>query len=112
GDQPDYERLETYLRALAHSRRLELLHALKVPRALPDIRLAPGRLRAGTAPDRPVSKQAIREHLDKLEEIGVVVSREPEARGQRAREYLVNPQRVYQISEEFRKLATVTVGGI
>lgn len=105
----DYDKLEHYLRALAYSSRLELLHHLRLPLALPDIRLQPRQSRPGENPDRSMSRQAIQDHLEKLLEIGVVVAREPE-KGKRGREYMVNPQRVYQITEEFRKISTITVG--
>ena len=102
----DYEKLEEYLSALAYSSRLELLHILRSPRGVQDIRVAPRRLRAGENPERAVARQTIQGHLDKLMDIGVVLSREaPDKRG---REYLVNPQRLYQIMEELRKVGTAT----
>lgn len=106
----DYERLEEFLRALSHSRRLELLHLLQIPHALSEIRLAPGKARAGDSPTRPLAKQSVQEHLDKLVEIGVVsVHDGPE--GKRGKEYAVNPQRLYLVSEEFRKVSSVKVQG-
>lgn len=106
----DYERLEEFLRALSHSRRLELLHLLQVPHALAEIRLAPGRQRAGDSPTRPLAKQSVQEHLDKLVEIGVVSAHDaPE--GKRGKEYAVNPQRLYLVSEEFRKVSSVKAHG-
>jgi hypothetical protein len=103
GPEPlDYDRLEEYLSALAYGSRLELLAILRQPRALQDIRLAPRQLRPGDNPDRPVARQTIQAHLEKLMDIGVVVGRESPQR--RAKEYVVNPQRLYQIMEEFRKV--------
>jgi DNA-binding transcriptional ArsR family regulator len=110
GEPVDYDKLEEYLQALAYTSRLELLHLLRQPRVLQDIRLAPRQLRPGDNPDRNVARQTIRAHLEKLEEIGVVVSREASGEGQRGKEYLVNTQRMYQVLEELRKVATITTG--
>lgn len=102
----DYDKLEEYLSALAYSSRLELLGILRSPRGLQDIRLAPRQLRPGDNPDRSVARQTIQAHLEKLMDIGVVVAREAEDR--RGKEYVVNPQRLYQIMEELRKVGTAT----
>jgi DNA-binding transcriptional ArsR family regulator len=110
GESVDYDKLEQYLRALSHSRRLELLHLLRMPHALNDIRLGPGKLRAGTHPERAVARQSIQMHLDKLMDIGAVVAREAEGPGRHGKEFVVNPLRVYQITEEFRKVTIATAG--
>jgi DNA-binding transcriptional ArsR family regulator len=103
----DYDRLEQYLRALSHSRRLELLHILRMPHALQDIRLPPGKARAGERPDRAVARQTVQLHLRKLMEIGAVTARDGDGSG---KEFVVNPQRVYQITEELRKVTIATAG--
>lgn len=102
----DYDRLEEYLSALAYGSRLELLNILRFPRNVQDIRLAPRQVRPGENPDRPVSRQTIQGHLDKMVDIGLVVRRE--AADRRGKEYLVNPQKLYQIFEELRKVGAVT----
>jgi DNA-binding transcriptional ArsR family regulator len=108
GEPLDYDKLEEYLHALAYSSRLELLSLLRSPRALNDIRLAPRQLKSGERGDRAVARQTIQAHLDKLVEIGVVVAKDrEEARG---KEYVVNPQRMYQVLEELRKVATLSSG--
>jgi len=104
GTRVDYQELEESLQALAYSSRLHLLDLLRVPHTLSDIHLGPGPSRAGSDPRRPVSRQAIRQHLDKLVEAGLVVAREPTGRGRAVREYVVNPRRLYYVAEEFRKL--------
>lgn len=103
----DYDRLEWYLRALAHARRLELLHVLRVPHALSDIRVTPGRDRGGENPDRPASRQATQRHLEILQEVGVVAASPSRERG---KSFVVDPQRVYQVLEELRRVGTVTAG--
>lgn len=107
----DYQSLEDHLRALAHASRLELLHLLRLPHALNEMRLAPGRSRAGTSPSRPVARQSIQAHLDKLVDIGVVLAREPEQKGRRGKEYVVNAQRMYELTEEFRRVSAIALGG-
>lgn len=109
GEPIDYDRLEEYLRALAHGRRLELLHILQTPHALADIRITPGKSRAGENPDRLASRQAIQGHLETLQEIGVVVAN-PGAEG-RSKEFVVDRQRVFQVLEELRRVGTITGGG-
>lgn len=107
----DYDKLEEYLRAMAYAGRLELLHMLRRPRALQEIRLAARQVRAGESSDRPISRQAIQGHLEKLLEIGVVVAQDPEGGGSRGREYVANPQRIFQVMEELRQIGTLTDGG-
>ena len=104
--RPDFERLEDYFRALSYATRLELLHLLRFPRAIADIRIAPRQVRAGENAERPVARQTVQAHLDQLVEIGVVVAQEP-ATPRAPREYVVNHQRLYQILEEFRAVGTM-----
>lgn len=108
GEPVDYDKLEESLRALAYSSRLELLSILRSPRALQDIRVQPRQLKPGESPDRAVARQTIQAHLDKLVEIGVVIARDREEG--RGKEYVVNPQRMFQVLEEMRKVATITTG--
>ena len=108
GEPLDYEMLEECLRALAYTSRLELLTLLRTPRALADLKLAPRRSGPVGLADRPSARQTVQAHLDKLIEIGVVQSRDrDEGRG---KEFVVNPQRIFQVLEEMRKVATVTIG--
>lgn len=108
GEIIDYDKLEEYLRALAHGRRLELLHILQVPHALGDIRITPGKDRAGESPDRIASRQAIQKHVETLQEIGVVVA-SPATEG-RGKEFVVDRQRVFQVLEELRRVGMITAG--
>lgn len=94
--------------------RLEILRQLRTPKPLRDIEVrAPDPDRAD---GRPISRQAVRVHLEKLVEIGVVTTREVD----RSVEYVLNHQRLFAIAEEFRALARLrpapevdapTVGG-
>ncbi len=107
----DYDALESALRALSYSSRLELLRLLRQPAALQDLQLAPRQVRSGENPDRTISRQSLKAHLDKLIEVGLVQVQDPHAPGKRAKEYTVNPQRFYQLLEEFRKIGLQTTGG-
>jgi DNA-binding transcriptional ArsR family regulator len=103
----DVPRLSALLDVLANENRLEILRQLREPRAASELRLRPPAARPGENPARPISKQAVRVHLARLEEIGVVTPRP----GQRGRvavdEYVVNQQRLFAIAEEFRRLGSL-----
>lgn len=99
---PQDEALSRSLSALAHPSRLALLRQLRTPRTLREIQLQ------SSTPDaviRSISRQAVREHLDKLLVIGVVNAREAEREYGEATEYSLNHQAIYALSEEFRNLA-------
>jgi DNA-binding transcriptional ArsR family regulator len=94
------EVLARSLDALATASRLALIRELRTPKSLSEIRVG-----AVGDPDRPLSRQAVREHLERLMEIGVVLAREA-ARGYgETMEYSLNHQTLYALSEEFRGLA-------
>lgn len=109
GEKPDFERLEGYFSALSYSTRLELLHLLRYPRELAELKVSPKQVRPGENPERPISRQALLEHLDRLMEIGVVVAREP-TNPRDARLFEVNGAQLYRILEEFRAVGTVFAG--
>ena len=66
------ERLLSALRALASPVRLQILRALVVPMRAADIRVRAASERAGLGADRTVSRTTVIEHLDVLEEAGLV----------------------------------------
>lgn len=103
-DSPDVVRLAEYLKALGNPNRLELLHALRRPRPVRDIELRPEVVREGENPDRPISHQAVRDHLAKLRSIGVLVVERVERDGNIVDEYVLNHQKLYAIVEELRLL--------
>lgn len=111
----DYAKLESSLRALAYASRLELLYQLRVPRAISDIRLQPAQTRHGENPERAMARQSVLEHIDKLVEAGVVVPLQrssTEARdgpGRPPVAYSVNPQRLFAILEEMRRVCSMPV---
>lgn len=101
GAHPDFAKLARYLEALASPARLELLHLLRMPRTVGDIRLRPT---DGDAlrPDRAITRQGVRKHLAKLEEAGVITVNRP--RGATSEEYLLNHQMLFALVEELRRV--------
>jgi len=105
--------LEGYLKVLAYANRLELLSLLREPRTLEEIHLAPGRGRAGGSPERPISRQAVQGHLDRLVELGIVRARRVERRDRGAHvEYLLDQSRIFAVTEELRKLSALQSRGV
>ncbi len=98
-----HEELATTLAALANATRLAILKAVVVPRPLHLIRVRTLSERGVEGP-RLASRQAVKEHLDRLVQHGIVHTREG---GQEGVEYVVNHRRLFQISEEVRDLASV-----
>lgn len=99
---PQDEALSQSLQALAHPTRLALMRQLRTPRTLREISL-----RSATGDDavRSISRQAIREHLERLLAIGVVHRRDAERAYGETTEYSLNHQALYAMAEEFRGLA-------
>lgn len=103
----DYDRLAEYLRALSVSNRLELLRKLQVPMAVAEIKLAPSREDRERDPDRPISRQAIEKHLDKLQELGLVNARAGSRGGLPTTEFFTNHARLFVVLDELRRLSLV-----
>jgi DNA-binding transcriptional ArsR family regulator len=97
-------RLADYLKVLANPNRLELLHALREPKSVSEIELHPEVVREGENPERPISHQAVRDHLARLRQIGVLVVQRGERDGNIVDEYALNQQMLYAIVEELRLL--------
>lgn len=106
---PDYGRLSAYLAALHYPLRLELLHQLRTPKLLGEIHVVPHRAHGGS-PERPAARETVREHLDKLVEVGLVRVDTVEADGRSQNRYAVVPQKLYELTEEMRRLSTVYAG--
>jgi DNA-binding transcriptional ArsR family regulator len=102
----DYHSLAEFLTALGYAPRLELLDALRFPHTLAEIRLSPQKLEPGGNPDRPSSKPTIRGHLHKLVEAGLVRVEEVEQQGKLVPSYEANPQKLYALTEDLRRLTT------
>jgi hypothetical protein len=100
----DYEVLASFLTALGYPLRLQLLDVLRTPHALGEIRVSPLRIEPGGNAERPAAKTTIAAHLEKLVATGVV-REESDPSGGRGLLYVVNPQRLYAITEDLRRLS-------
>ncbi len=98
------EELERVFKALSNINRLKLLVALQTPRGYSEIELTPSRGTGQGSSDRPISRQAVRGHIQELADIGVLVEADPEARRRR---FVVDRSRLYAVVEQMRTLATV-----
>lgn len=98
---PDDVALSTTLAALANPVRLALLRELRAPKTLSDIRVASDEEGA----ERPLSRQAVRQHLDRLLEVGAVGRLEGERAAGSA--YLVEHRKLFAAAEQLRSLAAL-----
>jgi DNA-binding transcriptional ArsR family regulator len=97
--RPADEPLGLALGALASPTRLAILRSLRTPRTLREIEI-------GAEEDgRPITRQAVRRHLDTLVESGLVTTREAGREYGDATEFILNHARVYGISEDVRQIA-------
>ncbi len=98
------ERLSVALASLANPARISILRKLCTPRFLKDLEVyVPSR----DEPDhqRLLARQTVKEHLDRLVKEEIVVARTKKGDYGVATEYVVNQQRLYHLTEEFRSLA-------
>lgn len=101
------DELEAALKALSFSNRLKLLELLREPRTLDEIHLTPSEIHAGARPDRSLTRQAVRHHLDKLAEVGLI--RASPRRGDDGRtrtSYVLDEARLYAVVQKLQGLAT------
>lgn len=106
----DYESLAEFLKALSNPVRLELLDALRFPKMVGEIKVAPQRLAPGDNPDRPAARQTLQAHLDRLVAADLVREDAVKAGERSLRRYAVNSQRLYVVTEELRRLSTHHAG--
>lgn len=100
-DTPDV-RVAEALGALAHDVRVALLRELRTPKALREVEI---RVREADGRERPLARQTVKEHLDRLVEAGAVLARDAERAYGPTVEYVVNHQALYALSEELLSLA-------
>lgn len=96
----DFDKLTTYLKALAHPARLELLWRLRIPAAPGDVTIRPRRRDEGLSQERPMSRQSVMEHVEQLEEVGVVNRVENGT-------FVTSAQHLFAIVEDLRKLSAI-----
>lgn len=103
--RPSLDDLERVLKALSNVNRLRLLVALQTPKSSTEIELSPSRGDKLGSEDRPISRQAVREHLQPLLELGIVRAIDPEEGP--GPKYVVDHARLYAVVDQMRTLATV-----
>lgn len=106
----DFVLLAEYLAALAYPARLELLEALRTPRTLGEIRLSPHRATPGTAPARSAARPTVLAHLNKLVEADLIRAEKVPQAGREVPCYVVNPQKLYVLTEELRRITVQHAG--
>lgn len=89
------------LSALGSPTRLALMRAIRVPCTLHEISV--GSLEG--VPDRPLARQTVTGHLERLMEVGVISSRQVMRSYGETSEFVVNHQALFGLSEEVRRLA-------
>lgn len=100
------ETLAQRFAALASPVRLAVLREVATPRTVTEIHVRPSAAGAGGGgADRNVSRQTVREHLDRLVAAGLVLPRETERSRGPTTEYVLNHQELFSLAEEFRELA-------
>jgi DNA-binding transcriptional ArsR family regulator len=97
--------LAAALVALGSPTRLALLRAVRAPKALREIDVRIADPAAPGAPPRPLARQTVKEHLDRLLEAGLVTAREAERDYGPTVEYSLNHQELFGLAELLRELA-------
>lgn len=92
----DFEALARDLKPLGNPTRLELLHFLMKPHYLEEI-----------ASHLKMARQAAEKHIEQLVEVGVLKPQPGRRDSGPVTEYVLVPQRLFAISEEFNKLGVL-----
>lgn len=99
--------LARHLEALSAPTRLEILHLLRTPKALHEIRVRPSR--EDVPADRAISRQAVTHHLEMLRRAGLV-QRTADPRG-KGDAFVLNHERLFALVDEIRGLAKLRTFG-
>jgi DNA-binding transcriptional ArsR family regulator len=107
-EEINYGALADHLKVVSLPNRLQLLSILRKPHTLQEIRLTPADSQAGDSPDRPITRQAVQNHLGQLMEAGLLrVQKTRRDSGRPVQEYTVDHARLYGLLEELRKICTI-----
>lgn len=104
GVQVKFDELAVRLDVLSNSNRLRLLHQLLKPRALSEIDLPPETVKEGENPHRPISRQAVQRHLEKLSSIGLISTFRARRDKALVELHTINYPRLFALVEEMRAL--------
>lgn len=99
-----FEELAQRLEVLANGNRLKLLHQLLKPKALSEIDLRPGTVKAGENPLRPISRQAVQRHLERLASIGITATFRARRGKSLVDVHTINYPRLFAMVEDLRSL--------
>ncbi len=94
-------------RALSYPTRLEILRELRAPRVLDEIKVGPGPSAGQGNPDRTLTRQGIRHHLDQLAEAGLVDVSRATRNQHAAYVYAASPERLFAASQALQELASI-----
>lgn len=100
-DEREVAKLAAVLKVVASPTRLRVLQALRVPKKAADLRIPAEEDRGGLHPERLLSRTTLIEHLDVLQEAGLV-ERLPGDAG-----FVVNQQNVFAMVEALGRLARI-----
>lgn len=102
----DVDTLEEQLKALSFSNRLELLELLQSPRTIDEIHLTPSAGAEDEDRERPLSREAVRHHLERLAEAGLVESDlVQQGDGRTRKQYVLDESQLYSVAETIRRLS-------
>lgn len=96
----DFEALARDLAPLGNEKRLALLHFLTLPHYLEEIATHLG-----------MARQAAQKHVDQLLEVGVIRKQQGRRESGPVVEYVVVPQRLFSMSEDFSRLGVLRPRG-
>lgn len=94
---PDYSALAAWLEVLANGTRLAVLDTLREPKQTSGVRVS-------SPEGRPLSRQAIQAHINRLVEAGLVSVDEIEIRGRPRKQFQSDATRLFAASEALRHL--------
>jgi DNA-binding transcriptional ArsR family regulator len=101
------ETMALLLKALGNPLRLQVLDMLRTPHTLSEIRLSPARKEGGAAPDRTMSRMAVRQHVEQLEAFGLVRQVRVQRLGRSAVAYVVDHRQLFAVTEDLKELARI-----
>lgn len=101
GGAQEIARLADALKVVASPTRLRLLQALRVPKKAAELRIPAEEDRGGLHPERLLSRTTLIEHLDVLEQAGLV-DRLPEDAG-----FVISQQDVFALVDSLGRLASI-----
>jgi DNA-binding transcriptional ArsR family regulator len=105
------DQLAKALDALSNPVRLSIARALTEPRCLSEIGIAPTANPRGLGVRGNIlARQTVKQHLDRLADAGIIITRKAQRDHGETTEYLLNPDSLLVISEAFQELTRFLAG--